>query len=73
MYSEHIVVFFHLFGNEYTASPWLKVKGDISPGSALRSLRQAYPAIVLAVWRVSQGVLWPGMLQAILLNVSAHC
>lgn len=67
------MVFFHLFGNEYTASPWLKVKGDISPAVPPGSVRQAYPAIVLAVWRVSQGVLWPGMLQAILLNVSAHC
>lgn len=38
-----------------------------------RSLRLAYPAIVLAVWSFSQDLLRPGMLQAILLNVSAHC
>lgn len=50
-----------------------KLKGIFLLAVPPGSVRQAYPAIVLAVWRVSQGVLWPGMLQAVLLNVSAHC
>lgn len=50
-----------------------KLKGIFLLAVPSRPLRLAYPAIVLAVWSFSQGVLCPGMLQASLLNVSAHC
>lgn len=50
-----------------------KLKGVFLLAVPSRSVRLAYPAIVLAVWSFSQDLLWPGMLQAILLNVNAHC
>lgn len=50
-----------------------KLKGIFLLAVPSGCVRLAYPAIVLAVWSFSQDLLWPGMLQAALLNVNAHC